>query len=131
MLLQLFPPFLPFSTSTQPHILSSLSRSPFCCLCPWVVHTCSLVNPFFVSSPKSNRYAICNESCSHVYLSLSISFQTFVFSNLSALLGILILTVTSDPLQSAPCAFFPPCVPPFNFLRKGEILLFTVEGIFF
>ena len=51
MLLQLFLLFLPFPTSTQGHPFSSLSQSPNRCLCPWVMHKCSVVNPFTIFHP--------------------------------------------------------------------------------
>lgn len=101
--------FSPLPNLHPAPLFPSLSRSPFCCLCPWGVHKSSLVNPFFMSSPKSNRYLICNDSCSHKYLSLSINFQTILFSNVSALFGVLILTVISDPLKSASYALSAMC----------------------
>ena len=44
---QIFPPLLSIALPT-PH---SLSQSPPCCLCPWVLYTCSLTRPLPLLSP--------------------------------------------------------------------------------
>ena len=52
MLLQLFLLFLPFPISSQSYPLPSPHQSPYRCLCPWIVHKCSLVSP----SPSFIQY---------------------------------------------------------------------------
>ena len=56
MLLELFLLFLPFPTSTQPHLLPSPSQPPYCRLCPWAVQKCSLGNPFTVFHPTPHPF---------------------------------------------------------------------------
>ena len=49
MLLQLSSLFLPLPTSSQLHPIPSLSQFSYHCLLPWVMHKCSLANPFTIS----------------------------------------------------------------------------------
>ena len=46
-----FPPPPPFPTSSQFHSLPFPCQSPFCCLCPCVMHKYSLVNPSAIFHP--------------------------------------------------------------------------------
>ena len=45
------PTFSPFHHLNPAHTFHTPSESPYYCPCPWVVHKCSLVNPFTIFHP--------------------------------------------------------------------------------
>ena len=72
-----FPP-PPFPSSAQP-TRPSHSQSPHCCPCPWVIHACSLTNPFHFFLPFP--YPVSSGSCHSVpcfHVSGSVLFIKFL-----------------------------------------------------